>query len=502
MKRRELIRAGVLAGAAGMAGVKPVGGSVPFPLPPSSRARNVILLAYDGLTWEDVGAAQFHSRRLRNRPLTLARLLRERRGGSMETYSLNSVVTDSAAAASAWGSGRKGVNAMINMYPDGTRLTPVLEIARGEGRATGLVTTTRVTHATPAGWLARVDSRNDEDEIADQYLAFGPDVLLGGGARHFDPQRRRDGRDVAAEFAQAGYGVVRDPSALERSNASRLLGLFTDDHLPFELDRQRQGVAAPSLAEMTRKALDLLDGHRRGFVLQVEAGRVDHANHKSDAAAALHDIFAADTTLALLLDWVDARPDTLLIVASDHGTGGGAAYGTGPQYRNSSVALERLDRHDASFDHILGRLRREGPDGAVGDIVREHTGVELDAEQVAVLRAVLEQARSSVNRVAFQEQPFNTLGHLVYGGGTALHADRVNVSFATGQHTAGPVPVAAYGRGAAELETAFVDNTVLFDWVLAALGTTFSNPVMSEEAARELLQGTASLEPAAGVVHT
>jgi alkaline phosphatase len=106
-----------------------------------------------------------------------------------------------------------------DLYPDGTELTPILEIARTEGRATGLITTTRITHATPAGWIARVDDRNREDDIALQYLEFRPDVLLGGGAVHFDPARRRDGRDVAAGFERGGYTLLRTAAELEASNA-------------------------------------------------------------------------------------------------------------------------------------------------------------------------------------------------------------------------------------------------------------------------------------------
>jgi alkaline phosphatase len=496
MKRRDLIRSGFVVGAAGVAGLGPTSAAVADSVFTGSRhaagdgrrARNIIFYAYDGMTWEDVAVAQFHSRRQRGGPLTLERLLRSGHSGSMETYSLTSVVTDSSAASCAWSTGCKGVNGMMNVYPDGTRLTPILEIARAQGRATGLITTTRVTHATPAAWVARVENRDAEDEIAAQYLAFRPDVLMGGGARHFSPARRADGRDLGVEFGQAGYGVVRTAEQLAKSNATRLLGLFSDDHLPFEIDRVRQGAGGPSLVEMTRKGLEVLDGFEAGFVALVEAGRIDHANHKSDAASAMHDMIAADDTLELLLQWVDMNPDTLLIIASDHGTGSGAAFGVGSRYRNSTPALERITRHTASFDHILGRLRRAGGSADLLEVMRVHTGVTLDAAQLELLRRSLEENRSAVNRVAYQDQPYNSIGHIVYGGGGDLHTDRINVNFATGQHTAGPVPVAVYGRGADQLRLSFVDNTMLFGWMLDALGVGYANPVMTEDAARDALE--------------
>jgi alkaline phosphatase len=495
MNRRNLIRTGLLAGVAGAAGLRP-GLAAAMGNGHGTRqapARNVIFFAYDGLTWEDIGVARFFARTRLGRPLVLQRLLQAGPSGSAETYSLTSVVTDSAAAASAWSTGRKGANYMLNRYPDGTRLTPMLELARGAGRATGLISTTRITHATPAGFVAAVENRNSEDEIAEQYLAFGPDVVLGGGARHFLADRRTDGRDLVADYRSAGYAVVRTADELAASNASRLLGLFADDHMPFELDRVRQDAGGPSLADMARKGLEILSGAAGGFLALIEAGRIDHASHKSDAAAALHDVLAADEALGVVVDWVDRHPDTLLIVASDHATGGGVAYGTGRHYNNSSPALERMLRHDASFDHILARLRQAGSPAEIADIVQAHTGVLPDDDQAETLVRVLANSRSPVNRVAFQDQPYNTMGHVVYGGGGELHTDRVNINFATGQHTAGPVPVAVYGKGAAGIDAAFVDNTVAFDWMCTALGIDHRNPVMTEEDARELLTGRAQL---------
>jgi alkaline phosphatase len=495
MKRRDLLRTGALAGLAGAAGLRPglVSAAGNGRGGRQAQARNVIFFAYDGLTWEDIGVARFFARTQLERPLVLQRLLRAGPSGSAETYSLSSVVTDSAAAASAWSTGRKGVNYMLNLYPDGTRLTPMLELARGMGRATGLISTTRITHATPAGFIAAVQNRNFEDEIAEQYLAFGPDVVLGGGARHFLPELRADERDVVADYRNAGYTVVRTAEELAATNASRVLGLFADDHMPFELDRVRQNAGGPSLADMARKGLQILAGAAGGFLALIEAGRIDHASHKSDAAATLHDVLAADEALGVVIDWVDRHPETLLIVASDHATGGGVVYGTGRHYNNSSPALERILRHDASFDYILARLRQAGTRDEVADIVRAHTGVRPDDAQAEALAGALANNRSPVNRVAFQDQPYNTIGHVVYGGGGELHTDRVNVNFATGQHTAGPVPIAAYGKGAAGIEAAFVDNTEPFAWMCAALGIDHRNPVMTEDAARELLTGRASL---------
>jgi alkaline phosphatase len=365
---------------------------------------------------------------------------------------------------------------------------PILGSPRPPTRATGLITTTRITHATPACWIAKVEDREFEDEIAEQYLAFRPDVLLGGGARHFLAERRADGRDMFGAFASAGYTVVRTREQLAAANGSRLLGVFSSDHMPFEIDRARQSAGGPSLVEMTRSGLAVLEGAERGFVVQIEAGRIDHSNHKNDVGATLHDILAADETLAFLLDYVDRRPDTLLIMASDHATGGGTAYGVGRFYRNASDALERIRHHDASFDHMLARLGRRPARSEVIDVVRAHTGITLVPNQAEILeRAIVDNVRAGI-AMAYNDQPHNTLGYVLYGGGGGRHADRLNVNFTTGQHTAGIVPVAVYGAPAGDVNVSLIDNTELFGWMLAALGAQHENPTMSEADAREVMR--------------
>jgi alkaline phosphatase len=310
-------------------------------------------------------------------------------------------------------------------------------------------------------------------------------VLLGGGARHFLATRRDDGRDLFADYAAGGYAVVRTADELARSNASRLLGVFSADHMPFELDRTRQNAGGPSLATMAAHALGVLSGSERGFVLQIEAGRVDHANHKNDMAASLHDMMAADEALAVALRYVDAHPDTLLLMASDHATGGGVAYGVGTFYRNSTNALERIEAHDASFDHIVAQLRRTRTRGEIIEIVRAHTGVEVLPNQAEIVeRALRDGIRASIH-MAYNDQPHNSLAHVLYGGAGGRLPERLNVNFSTGQHSAGVVPVAAYGAGSSELALDMIDNTALFGYMLSALGAEHENPVMSEEAARQ-----------------
>jgi alkaline phosphatase len=495
VKRRELIKGGLLAGVAGVLGTaapaRANGDIAPARRAPARRARNLIFYVYDGFGYEDLGTARFFAQRHQNgRTLTLERMLGRSSSGSMLPHSLTSVVTDSAAASTAWSTGRKVVNGALAMYPDARPLTTILELAREAGRATGLITTTRITHATPAGWIAKVPNRSMEDEIAVQYLDFAPELLLGGGSWHFDPAHRDDGRNLFADFQARGYSVLRTAEELQRTNGSRLLGTFDLDHLPFEIDRRFQNVASPSLAEMTRKGLEVLAGYDGGFVVQVEAGRIDHANHDNDPGGAVWDILAADDALDVILEFVDRHPDTLLIMASDHATGGGVVYGAGPWYQRSSSLFDRLALHRASYEHLLFTLGENPATEQIIAAVREQLGIPISTEQGVQIGATIEHGLSLAHPLAHRSIPRNAV-HWLLTAGNPEDPEALNLNYATGAHTAGLVPVFRYGAGSGIAALGVVDNTELFAWMLDALGIRFENPVMTEQ---EALQLTAGLE--------
>jgi len=502
MNRRDLLKAGALAGAAAAASHLPGLGAIRAAraaLPGAVEAggwresRNLIFLVLDGTGYEDMAAASLFSRRVLGRPLLLERVLSAGQYGSMDPQSLTAVVTDSAAATSAWATGRRVVNGALSQLPDGRDLTTILQLARDQGRATGLVTSTRMTHATPAGWVARVAARGMEEEIAEQYLAFRPDVLLGGGRGPFEAETRSDGRDLVAEFREAGYDVIHDEEGLEAATGDRLLGLFTDRdlHLPYEVDRRFQNAPSPSLTTMTTKALQHLGDRDGGFVLQVEAGRIDHANHRSDLGAALWDWIAADEALDVILTFMEIQNDTILIVAADHDTGGGAVYGFGPGYRASTPAFETLGGVRASHEWLFREVIVPGvsPED-IQDAVQEYLGVmvpdsnaEIMARVVAGERGNREVQRGHPN--AHASQPGNTLAKLITISPDGS-PDRPNVSFSTSHHTAGLVPVAVLGPSVAPGSLGFLENTEIFHIMCAALGVRFENPGMTEAEALEV----------------
>lgn len=411
------------------------------------RARNLIFMVADGMS---------------TGTLTLADLVRHVRDGthanwvslwgrehvrraSATTYSADSWVTDSAAGASAWGIGQRVNNKAVNFAPDGRTPMPILVQSKQSGKAIGLVTTTTVTHATPAGFIANVPDRSMEKEIAAQIVGRGADVVLGGGARFFTDK-------VLAGWK--GGPVLRTAADLRAAVAtptpSGVLGLFKDSHASFELDRPE---TEPSLEDMTRAALTLLRDRADGFVLQVEGGRVDHACHSNDAGAAVADMLAFDRAIGAVLGFADGRDDTLVIITTDHGNGNP---GLTLYERDSHEGLAALGRARHSFEWIEQEAKRRGlahslDEGyehgrpiadagsadALAAIVEEATSVKLTASEVATLGRSL--AGEAVNGFAPMNARSSALGSVL--------ANHTGVAFASPNHTADAVEVTALGPG-------------------------------------------------------
>ena len=323
----------------------------------AAPAKNVIFFLGDGMGPTTLTAARIYkygeegNLQMQNLPYT-ARL---------KTYSNDAQTTDSAPSMAAYMTGVKMNNEVISMSADttavapgkdsngnktvnncstgnGTAATTLLELAKAQGKGTGSVTTTELTHATPAATFAHICHRDAQYEIAAQAvpggtgfnsaLGDGVDVLMGGGANHWTPysatntKGRADGRDLTAELQTRGYSYVTDKTALQTidsSQTSKVLGLFSPtSHLAYELDRVADSTnTQPSLADMTSKAIDILSKNDKGYFLMVEGGRIDHALHGTNAKRALEDAVALDEAVKTALAKVDLT-DTLIVVTADH----------------------------------------------------------------------------------------------------------------------------------------------------------------------------------------
>lgn len=321
------------------------------------EAKNVIFFLGDGMGPTTVTATRIY-RYGESGKLTMESLSRTAR---IRTNSLDAQTTDSAPSMSAYMTGVKMNNEVLSMSADtkaydstpkayvaangadstcpatgnGTPVRTLLELAKAGGKAVGAITTTRITHATPAATFAHLCHRDGENDIAAQAvpgnakfnaaLGSGVDVLLGGGRRHFIPNtvtggRRTDGVDLIAAMQAAGYTYAATGTAftaVDPATTTKLLGLFNLDHLNYELDRVKNAVNEPSLADMTEKSIRILAKNPNGYFLMVEGGRIDHALHGTNAKRALEDAVAFDEAIKRALGLVDLK-NTLVVVTADH----------------------------------------------------------------------------------------------------------------------------------------------------------------------------------------
>lgn len=263
--------------------------------------------------------------------------------GFVRTYSRDYMVTDSAPSMSAYMTGVKMNNDVISMAEStvadqakcaaqaGMTVETFLEIAKKAGKGTGVVTTTRVTHATPAATYAHICQRDLEFDIAAQAvpggagfntaLGDGLDVLLGGGLAYFEEATRPDMRDLVGELGAKGYAVVKkeaELAAFDAASGKKLFGAFNAGHMSYEVDRVQQSpIVEPSLTEMTTKAIDVLSHNPQGYFLMVEGGRIDHALHETRARRALEETVSFDAAIKAALARVDLT-NTLVVVTADH----------------------------------------------------------------------------------------------------------------------------------------------------------------------------------------
>ena len=350
-----------------------------------NKPKNIIILFADGTTSSQYEFGRYSSNLLRNTSFAITdEVMSKGHFQLMRTDSANYFVTDSAAAASAMSIGYKVNNGAISVTPDGKSPPTLLERAKESGKKIGLITTAPIYDASPAAFSVHAKSRRDNESIVNQYLALEPEVLLGGGSNYFLPTtqaggKRKDGKNMIEQFQAQGYQYVSTPDELEKSNASKLLGLFASEDMDYEIDRNPK--ETPSLVEMLRSGLKTLNRtnskdkaktKNSGFVLFAENENTDSAGHRNDVAALMRDLWAFDDAVKVALEFQKANPDTLLIVTGDHETGGfSPTYGRknlGPagssNYLNVDLnQLRQIERYRMSLNEFSEKFKAKVKEG-------------------------------------------------------------------------------------------------------------------------------------------
>ncbi len=405
--------------------------------------------------------------------------------GLNTTYAKNSLITDSAAAGTALASGVKTNNGVIGLDANGKRVKTLTEEAAKKGMATGIVTTTRLTHATPAAFAAHNESRNNENEIAEDFVNSGVDFFAGGGVRHFIPKsmkkpnadavgatiksKRKDERNLVDEFANKGYKTYVGMAGAKKfkkdnfSRVNKVFAAFTYTHMPYEIERKNMYQEVPSIAEMTSAAIDVLSQDRDGFFLMVEGGRIDHAAHANDPTGVIYDTIAFDDAVKVAYDFMKKhRNDTLIVVVGDHETGG---MGLGLDSKGYKLEMTSLMGTQISVEDTLsyGSGQYKGDRDKYLGLLQSKFGLSnLSAEEKAKLNQAMADADAGKTMGYYKVNPAAlTAAHIL--------SSRANIHWTTTIHTATMIPMSATGVGAEQF-SGYKDNTVIAQTMADLLG--------------------------------
>jgi len=416
------------------------------PAQAAAKAKNAIVLIVDGCSAEQYTLARW----FKGAPLSFEPY----QVGAVKTHIADSVIADSAPAASAFATGVRTSDKLISVGPRKDTITgvpappeelryrplaTVLEGAKLLKKATGIVATSRVTHATPAAYIAHTPSRANEDDIMEQAVYQGINVVFGGGRRHLVTTefkgRRTDGDNLYAYLKNWGYAIVDNRDAMQASSADRVFGAFAHSHMDPEIDRPRLHPEQPTLEEMTLKAIEILSRDPDGFFLMVEGSQVDWACHANDPAHMLSDLLAYDKAVAAALDFARRDGKTLVLAVSDHNTGGFSIgnYASDGVYPRMKVEhlLEPIRKMKSSAAFMWAQIEKEKSAARVRSVIKEGWSIDITDEEA--------------NQILDRAQPFKDDAYFVLG--EMLCPKYTSLGWTTHGHCGGDVPLFAFGPG-------------------------------------------------------
>ncbi len=412
-----------------------------------AQSQNLIVLIGDGMGPAQVSAARYFQQytkgvnHLNIDPYYVGQATTYADRGEDGGKVVSGIVTDSASAGTAFATGHKTYNAGISVSNEDVSkpFASIIEAAENSGKATGLVTTARITHATPAVYASHVRSRDNESAIASQYLESGVDVLMGGGKQFFvtkDEKGKRTDKNILPDFKAKGYTVVENTSALNAltSKNTKVLGLFGSSHVAYVPDRTAE---IPSLAQMTSKALNILSTDKDGFVMMIEGGRIDHAGHANDLPTLVQETLDFDAAFKTAIEFAKKNGNTSVVVTADHETGGLSL----SRDNIYEINIDLWDKQKHSSESLAAALEAAQTPEEIRSIVTANTWItDLSDEEVT---QIMNGDGSSYKR----EGAYN-----------AVISKRLLVGWSGHGHSAVDVGIWAYGPIADKVKGQ-VDNT-------------------------------------------
>ncbi|MGL4854679.1 MAG: alkaline phosphatase, partial [Lentisphaeria bacterium] len=316
---------------------------------PLQGTKNIILMIPDGVGHANVTLA----RNMVKNALALDPYL----CGAVNTSSANSNVTDSAAAATAYATGQRTNNGYVGVNCDFSPLPSLAEIAKLNNKLVGIVTTDELFGATPAGFSAHVTHRSEGENIIEQLVYQDFHVVMGGGRRLLKPHNRNDKENLIEEIKKLGYSYIETKEQLDNVNKGKIWGCFNDGIITPVLN----GGSEPSLKNMTKKAIEAMKNHHEGFFLMVEGAQPDKGNHLQDAIYATSEFLAFDAAVAVALEFAKKNEDTLVIIVSDHETGGLTLVKNSGRENNRKESYDKMSLTNTAIAKKVGNIKIDLP---------------------------------------------------------------------------------------------------------------------------------------------
>jgi len=430
----------------------------------TGEAKNIIFMVSDGMSTGTLNMASLLLQRKEGKQSNWLKLYEENRAtrALMDTASASSLITDSAAASSSWGGGIRVHNGSLNVNADGSYNKPILQKFKAAGKGVGCVTTVPITHATPAGFCVNSDKRADQPGIALMYHDLRFDVMLGGGSEFFSAEKRSDKQDLFDRFSKSGFLLACNKGELMTlpvSPEKPLLGVFYEDGLPYALDRasnKNLEQTTPSLAEMTKVAIQKLKTNKNGFVLQIEGGKVDWAAHANDAGALLYDQIAFDEAIAEVIAFAEQDKETLVIITTDHGNANpGLFYGD-----EATKNFDQLQQFKHTNEWVLKGIDPSYTPSKLIERIEFAQGYAINKDEAAI---ILNHFKS------LDEEGLYNPTKLPYKQFAQIQQHYTAIGWASMDHSADFVELAMFGPGSEHLKP-FVRNFELHSFLLKSTG--------------------------------
>lgn len=419
------------------------------------KAKNVILFIADGQSIDVSTYARWYNG---GKALPRDEII----SGAVRTHNSTTPIADSAPAATAMASGYKSYPGFVGVLPDTATLpgaempyekrhpiATIIEAARLNGISTGIIATSEIMHATPAAFTSHDVSRKDYDDLCEQQVYQGIDVILGGGYKFFTKEIRKDKEDLISEFKRLGYTIVRTPSELKKFKGDKVWGAFAEADMSYEIERDAK--KEPSLAEMTEKAIEILSKNENGFFLMVEGSKVDWAAHADDPVGLVSDTLAYEKAVKVGLDFAKKDGNTIIISVTDHGNCGFTMgnMATSEGYYNIKIEdfVNPIKKAKYTSEYVAKKIEA-GAD--IEKTMKEDYGVtDITKEEIEYLKG--------------------KKGYELHYSIGPIIAKRANIGFTSYGHTGEDIPLYSYLPGNKRI-TGTIDNTDIAKYIATAMG--------------------------------